>query len=932
MANPILEITDGTTTIDLIRGVKGFSLVDWTPVIADLKDDGVYVESSISDGRRLVSQQLSNTIETFRLRIQAEDQDTVVQHTQELRRLLNKARDYWTTTWQDEPVWLVVRGSEETNTRYAIIHNWKTPQDDNPFSQPFFTCPNPIIDDFTLLIERGHWCNNPPDESDCVEISGRMGLSWPIYLEFADYGYANSMHINCTSNAALDDLHSGDFTVEAWIYPTDFGEYEILWGSRSIIACKTSGSLTGGWYFSLRDKTGVTLPAYKSLYAQVDLATTDAISFGQTEITLDEWHHVAMVYDTATRTIRLYLDGEEVTYDTQQAGVGAAVTDASYDFIIGSDSDTDWNFTGRMGWVKVETTESYSASFTTPSRCHIPGVGVNTIAIWYYKQGSSVAYNIMGSPTGTITNADEPWRWGECSEYHGREATCSDEAVYVANKHNRAPITDIYVYDAGSGAYLTNPLAAGGSYPYDLSMSPPANGDCTYFGSRGGPFNSLIFDLSSVVISVASVVWEYWDGAAWSSLSAPTVLVKDNTVAFTTLSTNGVFWRPQSDWAECNLFTVLGGLAPDVDGWFVRARFNSAGYGSKARQGSNRHVYTVNWPYVEAAADQITGDLPAIIRSKIECNSDISTGAASGWFNRAIVSLRSVNRGSDFQPYLNVHSQNAPGIKVALGTNVTQSVDARGAAGYVARYNPTLSPEALDERYSWIMGNDQIAQQYRGRYRVFLRAYQANGVAGNIFFRIGKSEGRRVFSYEPEWVGPTVYTRNLEATFQLYDLGIMSLMEDHSGDDTPWEIRIYLQVGTTTAAADLYFTDVVLMPIDEWSLDTYEALRLNVERACRDNAYLDIDYIQAQNKGLRTRVRQKEDYGTALADEVFGTWTPRGTSQAVMHGNTLQRLYFLFSLQNYAAGSANDEESPINLTYPLQLWANSRYYSFRGSR
>ena len=166
-----LVITDGTTEISLLNKRSGYVLSRWRPTVAGYKGRGVYQSSPISDGRRLVARYFENAVETFDLKARGFNQDDLILETQELRRLLEKAVDYWVTDWQDDPVWIEAKASSETNTRYAIVHQGRIAEDGEVFSQPFLqsSCAA-VMDNLTLIVERGHWTANQPGGSDCAEI------------------------------------------------------------------------------------------------------------------------------------------------------------------------------------------------------------------------------------------------------------------------------------------------------------------------------------------------------------------------------------------------------------------------------------------------------------------------------------------------------------------------------------------------------------------------------------------------------------------------------------------------------------------------------------------------------------------------------------------------------------------------------------------
>ena len=59
----ILRITDGTTIIDLLSPTTGFHLAGWEPAIAQYKGGGMFSNSPLADGRRLVDRHFDNVID-----------------------------------------------------------------------------------------------------------------------------------------------------------------------------------------------------------------------------------------------------------------------------------------------------------------------------------------------------------------------------------------------------------------------------------------------------------------------------------------------------------------------------------------------------------------------------------------------------------------------------------------------------------------------------------------------------------------------------------------------------------------------------------------------------------------------------------------------------------------------------------------------------
>lgn len=175
MATPILAITDGTTRVSLLTSNSGINACNYEPGRPAFKDDGGWADSSLSDGRQLQMRKWTNIVDVFTLIISGDSQDAIIEDARNLTMLLEKAVSYWTTEWQNEPVWIERRGSKETNVSHALIHAYKWENDSNPFAPPFYAPSKPYaMDGVTLAVEHSPWMANPPGESECVQVSNLM--------------------------------------------------------------------------------------------------------------------------------------------------------------------------------------------------------------------------------------------------------------------------------------------------------------------------------------------------------------------------------------------------------------------------------------------------------------------------------------------------------------------------------------------------------------------------------------------------------------------------------------------------------------------------------------------------------------------------------------------------------------------------------------
>ena len=392
MGNPLLAITDGTTRVNLF-GKSGFRLVDWRPAQPEYKDGGVWQTSPFSRGRQLVAADLSNITDTITLAVTGASMDFVIQSTQELKRLLQKAVEYWTTRWQNTPVWIEARGDCETNTRYALIHSWKIPDEGNPYDKPFGgNAIKPVMDNFVLTLEHSLWMANAPGTGTATPISGGNCWQWPSYLIFN----GTTSILNCASDAGIDNLADAALTAEAWVYALGYGE-----GNQGRIFEKTAGGATG-WYFNIDSALGLVGTVYCA-------ATNGVTSSVLANFALNQWNHVAMTWDDAAdRRIRLWVNGIQQS-NAIVAGAGAIVVDAANDLIIGNRSASDFTFNGYIGWSRISNNIRYAGNFAPPPRCSLPDIDANTLGQWI-KEGTGTAVdNMQGTAARDGVAANCTW-------------------------------------------------------------------------------------------------------------------------------------------------------------------------------------------------------------------------------------------------------------------------------------------------------------------------------------------------------------------------------------------------------------------------------------------------------------------------------------------------------------------------------------------
>ena len=168
------SIGTATNRLDLTRNLKA---IDWEPSQTPLEP--TWASSALAEGRRPTSHRFTNAVESMTLHIVASSQDKVIEWSQELRRTLVKATEYWDTDYQPDIVYVAARASCETNMRYCWVYGGEVPKDSDPYGQPFTGHGAPSFWERQLVFERGAWLDNVPGTGTSVTIAAPyMANKW----------------------------------------------------------------------------------------------------------------------------------------------------------------------------------------------------------------------------------------------------------------------------------------------------------------------------------------------------------------------------------------------------------------------------------------------------------------------------------------------------------------------------------------------------------------------------------------------------------------------------------------------------------------------------------------------------------------------------------------------------------------------------------
>jgi len=387
------SIGTATDRIDLLRNVR---IANWEPSETPIED--TFASSALAEGRQLASHRYLNAIENMTLHVIAPTQDRVIEWSQDLRRMLRRAREYWDTEYQPDIVYLQARASCETYYRYAWVHSGAVPEDSDPYAPPFAGRGAPRFWERQLIVERSAWMADSPGTGTVVAVEGSQEICFPPYLIFD----GATQDVDCGSDAKLDDLPVTFITVDAWVrIPVG------TTGTHAIMG-KTVGAGADGWVVYWNDVLGLCgLVACLTVNAYSESAPTDLTADGL-------WHHVLFCYDDAgavcpaAKTVYLEVDGVWVAaYTTQTQGIGAYQADAARVLYIGSTNTFSFFWLGDIGWARVSDAIIHDptgpATFTPPVQCQLPDISADTQGQWI-KEGAGTAIENQAGGAGATAS------------------------------------------------------------------------------------------------------------------------------------------------------------------------------------------------------------------------------------------------------------------------------------------------------------------------------------------------------------------------------------------------------------------------------------------------------------------------------------------------------------------------------------------------
>ena len=195
-------------------------------------------------------------------------------------------------------------------------------------------------------------------------------------------------NVNCGSRASLDNITN--LTIEAWIYPTGWGE-DVTYGYGRIVDKKTrklylvNGESNNGTVYNRSLK-------FTQHFSGGDVwwfAPANVLSSG-----LNNWYHVAVVYNSGSPFNRpvFYINGARYDgiLDTNSTQAGSADADASYSLYIGSNMGVDRSYRGTIDEVRVWRTIRTQADIQNNLGKRISPASANLAGYWRMDENTGL--------------------------------------------------------------------------------------------------------------------------------------------------------------------------------------------------------------------------------------------------------------------------------------------------------------------------------------------------------------------------------------------------------------------------------------------------------------------------------------------------------------------------------------------------------------
>ena len=353
---------------------------------------------------------------------------------------------------------------------------------------------------------------------DASEVYNNTSTEWSIDNNQNPSAYASSLDFDGTDdsiNVGTGNILTGVYSVSMWIKRTATSG-----GDSSQALFSKDNTSTQRSFNNYLDQSSGTLKMWQSANGS-SLSVTQS----STAITDTNWHHVVYINPGSSANCQMYLDGTEVSYSSQNAGVSSIHTSAIDNMIGGHYIATSYQFYGSISNVSVWNTNLTSVQITeiynngTPSNLSSHSATSSLISWWKLNNTTTGIEDSKGSNNGTNNGATE--YTGFVSTLNGESSGMSQANLVQSDLQTVAPYSKYALdFDSASSDAITlgNTIGNGftqitcsiwanistsgltqSSYRNFLVKFPSGSGDATPFelrsnnGNRTDSYNNKLF-------------------------------------------------------------------------------------------------------------------------------------------------------------------------------------------------------------------------------------------------------------------------------------------------------------------------------------------------------------------------------------------------------------------------------------------------------
>lgn len=768
----ILTVTDGTPeyTVSFIATSKGVILKDWNPQTNIAKI--TWSEPVYADGRKPVMSTWANAIETFESDIADGDMDGVIEPFRKVIDLFKRAVDYWKSDYQIgdgpevHPIWLIARGTCETETRYAYIYNGDIPQLSNPHDLPFIGDPSSngmqaAIESLTITIERGLWRDTAPGSVSCLKTySYQVMPGWTSGVFYPGSG-DDTVSVDGAGGGGV--LTPNDLEHQS----QDVLNLGIRYRNLNIPQGATILAAYCIYESNYNTLPGDLFPNTYSLIEGFDEDNTAAFStwanFYARAVTAANFDHIA--WETGTTA------GQYLTYLNLNTIVQEIV------------NRPGWASGNAMGFKITHNDPFGPPAFMVREFGAYNTPGFDMPALYVIWEDPEVAFGV-----------DTP----VCERSFAAGYFVNNQPDYMA------------YYDASTAVYTPSIVSP---QPQNLFPQPLGVGDRLFIGADY-PFANLSFYLNPAGDGTVTYVYKYSTAGGIAAGSLSNVVERDFGLYSgfaNTGQTSVVFTRPD-DWAKNSVMTWLPSKY-----WLVIEITGITGAPTAPPIQDDKPVYSTTWPFWEIDETEVGGDIEALLRFLlIQIETLDGAGDSKGEYNHILLGSRSYDRGSDFMPYLNVQANNA-GMAFAATAPATTPDNSLAPCGKSLNIT-TVGALAEQIIGTWTLTGSSFTAQYKGRYRVFVRSLITTGTAGEIGFRVQfidslGSPATVITQTDLYYTSTTVLPG-----YELTDLGVLSFNNRGGLPYTQLDISL---CAMSSGAVEFDVLDLIIFPVDESNIESF---------------------------------------------------------------------------------------------------------------